>query len=121
MKYGKKTIVFDLDHTICIPGEEPDTHERYALAKPIESTIKHMHKLKEDGYYITILTARRMVTHDGNISKILEDVEDITMSWLERHDVPFDEFVWGKPWCATYYVDDKAMNIEDFEKWMSRS
>jgi len=112
-----QSIVFDLDGTICIPNlDEKDTHRRYALAKPIQEVIDKMHKLKYN-YRIVIHTARRMVTHNGDINKIIEDVGQVTEDWLSAHGVPYDELVWGKPYASSYYVDDKAMSVKDFLLW----
>lgn len=114
-----KSIVFDLDDTICFPNHnEKDTFKKYGLAKPNQKIIDYMHILKDQGYDITISSARRMVTHDGDIDKIIEDVGQITVDWLDSHNVPFDEINFGKPYSSTYYVDDKAMNLDQFEKWM---
>ena len=113
-----KTIVFDLDDTICTPNLEfPDTKTRYGNALPIHSVIVRMNKLKKAGYRIVIHTARRMVTHKGDIELIKQDVEQITIDWLEYYGVPYDELIFGKPYADTYYVDDKAMNLDDFYKW----
>lgn len=110
-----KSIVFDLDDTICFPNHEyKDTGLKYGEAKPNMHIINKMKKLKEMGYEITISTARRMLTHNGNIEAIIEDVSDITLNWLSVHNVPFDHISFGKPYSSTYYVDDKAMNLEDF-------
>ncbi len=116
-----KSIVFDLDDTICYPNHEyKDAVNKYAKAKPNLKVIESMRLLSEKGYSIIISTARRMLTHNGDIDLIIADVGDITVDWLERYNVPFDELRWGKPYSSTYYVDDKAMNIEDFYKWMDR-
>jgi len=55
-----------------------------------------------------------MLTHNGDINKIKEDVELITKDWLNKYNVPYDELIFGKPYSTTYYVDDKAMTINQF-------
>lgn len=113
-----KRIVFDLDDTLCFPNHEAkDTETKYGLAKPNDVVINRLQMLKQNGYYVIINTARRMLTHNGDLSKIKADVEDITINWLDKYNVPYDELVFGKPYADTYYVDDKAMNIEGFLKW----
>lgn len=115
----KKSIVFDLDDTICFPNHnEKDTHNKYALAVPNNSIILSMRQLKDIGYYITISSARRMVTHDGDIDKITADVGQVTIDWLKKHHVPYDELRFGKPYSSTWYVDDKAMDLNQFNKWV---
>lgn len=114
----KKAIVFDLDGVICTPGRSKDTFERYGLAKPVSEIINSMWQLKEHGYHIIIHTARRMVTHDDNVADVIKDVGEITENWLRKHHVPYDELVFGKPYSEHYYVDDKAMNLEQYDEWI---
>jgi capsule biosynthesis phosphatase len=114
-----KSIVFDLDDTICFPNhKETDTHAKYGLARPNNSVIASMRQLKKIGYHITISSARRMVTHDGDIDKITADVGQVTIDWLQQYSVPYDELRFGKPYSSTWYVDDKAMDLNQFNKWV---
>lgn len=109
-----RTIVIDIDDTICRPNHEAkDSYEKYGKAEPIESVVKAIRTAKEKGYKIVLLTARRMVTHDGDVNKIIEDVGDITAQWLEKHNVPYDEIQFGKPY-AIWYVDDKSLMPDEF-------
>lgn len=113
-----KSIVFDLDDTICYPNHS-ETHSiaKYALAKPNTKIIHLMRSLKERGYHITISSSRRMMTHSGDIDKIIADVGQITIDWLKQYNVPYDELRFGKPYSSTWYVDDKAMSLNEFYKW----
>jgi|TARA_B100000282_G_scaffold240976_1_gene183792 capsule biosynthesis phosphatase len=114
----KQTIVIDIDDTICFTNHNyQDAKQKYGNALPNNKIINGMRILKRQGFHIILLTARRMLTHNGDIEKIIEDVGKITTDWLERYDVPYDELIWGKPYSSTYYVDDKAMNLEEFVKW----
>ena len=107
----------DLDDTICFPNHESkDSYEKYGLAKPNQPVIDALKKIAKDGFLITIHTARRMATHNGDINKIEEDVGQITRDWLAKHEVPYNELRFGKPF-GFYYVDDKACSIDDFIKW----
>lgn len=38
------------------------------------------------------------------------------ITWLQKHDVPYDEIIIGKPWCGYdgFYVDDKAIRPSEF-------
>lgn len=113
-----KTIVFDLDDTICYPNHsETDSIPKYGKAVPNTTLIAYMQKLKEMGYHITICSARRMVTHSGDIDKIVADIGEITINWLKQHNVPYDDLHFGKPYSSTWYVDDKAMDVNTFYKW----
>ena len=117
----KQTIVIDIDDTICHTNHNyQDAKQKYGNALPNNKVINGMRILKRQGFHIILLTARRMLTHNGDIEKIIEDVGKITTDWLERYDVPYDELIWGKPYSGTYYVDDKAMNLEEFVKWTNK-
>ena len=117
----KKSICFDLDDTICFPNHGvSDSYEKYGLAEPNHQVIQSMWDLKDHGFYIVILSARRMVTHDGDMVKILDDIGKITIDWLGKYDVPYDELIFGKPYVTTYYVDDKGMNLNDYLIWVKQ-
>lgn len=109
------SIVIDLDFTICRPNlEEPDVEKRYGEAEPIDDVIEALRGWNEAGYYIIILTSRRMATSRGDVSAAEAEVGEITRRWLEEHEVPHDELVFGKPLSTTFYVDDRAMSPDDF-------
>lgn len=111
----RNSIVIDLDHTICFPNDSAsDTYTKYFLAKPNIEVISKLKSLID--YDIIIHSARRMVTHNGNIDIIEKDVREITEKWLELHSVPYTKLVFGKPYSSTYYVDDKAMTLDSFLK-----
>jgi capsule biosynthesis phosphatase len=113
-----KSIVFDLDDTICYPNHSySDSVTKYAQAKPNLRLIEHIRYLHLAGFYIIINSARRMVTHNGDVSKIIEDIGKLTETWLKNHDVPYDELIFGKPYSSTWYVDDKAMGLDKFYEW----
>ena len=108
------TLVIDIDHTICTPNDSAtDTYEKYGKAEPIPVMIDAIRKAKDSGFRIVLFTARRMATHNGDINKVIEDVGDLTKSWLKDNNVPYDELQFGKP-NAIYYVDDKAMTPDQF-------
>lgn len=57
-----------------------------------------------------------MRTFDGELEKIKFHTLPIIISWLKKHDVPYDEIIIGKPWCGYdgFYVDDKAIRPSEF-------
>lgn len=113
-------IIIDLDGTLCEPQLiYKDTLRRYGLATPIEPVIATLRRAKEQGAYVIVYTARRMVTHKGDVAKVIEDVGPLTEEWLQENNVPYDELVFGKPY-GDYYVDDKATSILDFLSTFSR-
>jgi len=111
-----KIIVFDLDGVIC--REVPEYkeakiveqvsliilkkyyQEKYKSAVPIKTTISLMKGLKKRGHSIIIYTSR------------WKEDRPLTLYWLKKHEVPFDELVMGKPW-GHYYIDDRSISIED--------
>ena len=114
----QQTIVMDLDDTICIPIHgRKDSYEKYGMASPNDEIINSLKIARDKGYRIVIHTARRMVTHDGDINKIIDDVGKITTDWLEKHEVPYDEIIWGKPY-GVYSGDDKAMLPQECVKFI---
>jgi capsule biosynthesis phosphatase len=40
----------------------------------------------------------------------------IIIEWLDKHDIPYDEILVGKPWCGNegFYVDDRAVRPSEF-------
>lgn len=116
---SKNTLVVDLDDTICYPNlEHTDTRQRYELARPNLNMIEALHRAKAKGYKIIVYTARRMLTHNGDLEKIEADAGEATRKWLNKYNVPYDELMFGKPY-AEYYIDDKALRPDEFVKMMS--
>lgn len=108
-----KRIVCDLDHTICFPFDDAiDSYQKYGMALPNRKMIEKIILWKSRGAYIIIFTARRMRTHKGDVQKAILDVGGITEHWLKKHNVPYDELIFGKP-DADVYIDDKAMNVTE--------
>jgi capsule biosynthesis phosphatase len=106
----RKRICIDLDGVICEIRKE---NQRYQDLKPIPGAVEKIKKLRENGHYIIIYTSRRMKTHGGNIGKVLCDIGLITLEWLSRYGIEYDEIYFGKPW-ADVYIDDNALR---FKSW----
>ncbi len=106
-----KNLIIDLDNTLTI-GETSD----YKNVKPNLESIETLKGYKSKGFNITILTSRNMRTYEGNIGKINKHTLPIILKWLEKHNVPFDEVIVGKPWCGHdgFYVDDKSIRPSEF-------
>ena len=115
-----KNIVMDLDHTICTPkqGEDQSLYKdlKYSSATPNLPVIETLRHYKQQGFHITIFTSRNMRTFNGDVEAIKANTLPIIMSWLEKHAVPFDQVIVGKPWCGTegFYVDDRAIRPSEF-------
>jgi capsule biosynthesis phosphatase len=115
-------VVFDLDDTLCWPNDRgTNSHDKYSMAEPREEVIKIVRQMKEEGWYIIISTARRMLTHEGNVEAVIKDVGALTADWLAKHEVPYDELQFGKPYSNTWYIDDKALRPEELLKtWKNK-
>jgi len=104
-------IIVDLDGTIT-----SNSDGGYANAKPNIALIEKLSQYKENGFLITIFSARNMRTYEGNVGKINIHTLPIITAWLERHNVPYDELLVGKPWCGYdgFYIDDRAVRPDEF-------
>ena len=104
-------IVMDLDNTLTIESDLS-----YAEKVPNYKVIKTCRKYHELGFKIIIYTARNMRTYNGNLDAIISITYPEIISWLKKHNVPYDEVIIGKPWCGHngFYVDDKAIRPSEF-------
>ncbi len=111
---AKKTaslrIGVDLDGTICGIREDPLT---YADVEPLPGAVQRLRQLKAKGHTIVIMTARHMKTCGGNPSLVVARVAQMTLEWLARHQIPYDEIHFGKP-NTDIYIDDRCVR---FESW----
>ncbi len=103
-------IVLDLDGTIC---ELKQPGQSYAEVEPMPGAQHAIRTLKQQGHSIVIYTARNMKTQNGNVGRVVQHVGKVTLDWLERYDIPYDEIVFGKPY-GDVYVDDLACT---FDTW----
>ena len=57
-------------------------------------------------------------TNTNPINKIKKYTLPKIIKWLNRYNIPYDDIIVGKVWCDEgFYVDDKAMTLDHFEKW----
>jgi hypothetical protein len=103
MKY-----VIDLDHTLCDTKRHVDDKVRweYYEATPFYDRIERVNTLWEDGHTIVIETARGCGSKINHYEKTFDQLR----SW----GLKFDELRTGVKFGADYYIDDKAINSEDF-------
>lgn len=106
-----KTLVVDLDGTLTL-----DKKGDYATKEPNISVIKQLREYSSNGFKIVIATARNMRTYEGNVGKINIHTLPVITEWLNKHEVPYDEILVGKPWCGFdgFYIDDKAIRPSEF-------
>ena len=105
------SIVIDLDQTLCFSESG-----NYAKALPNINVIQKLREMKRKGFSVVIYTARNMRTFSGNVGKINVHSLPTIIEWLDKHDVPYDEIIVGKPWPGPrgFYVDDKAIRPDEF-------
>lgn len=90
-----KRLIVDLDGTITTA----DTSD-YRHVSPNLAVIERLREYQALGFSITISTARNMRTYEGNVGKINIHTLPIITEWLDKHQVPYDEILVGKPWCG---------------------
>lgn len=103
-----RTMVIDVDDTICVTFDRD-----YANSRPISYVISKLREAREKGWRIVLHTARGQGRSNGDIESVRDEVIAELTSFCERHDVPYDEIIIGKPWAAMY-VDDKALRPNEF-------
>lgn len=113
MVHEGTVIVLDLDGTLCPIKTE---HQRYEDLEPVPGMMAKVREYKARGSYIVIQTARSMRTYAGNVGRINASTARSVLDWLDRHEVPYDEVHFGKPWSGRtgFYVDDRAVRPSEF-------
>ncbi|WP_028767590.1 HAD-IIIC family phosphatase [Shewanella fidelis] len=108
-----KRLIVDLDGTLTMA----DTNN-YAEVAPRQDVIDKLKEYQAKGFEIVISTARNMRTFEGNVGKINIHTLPIITAWLDKHNVPYDEILVGKPWCGHegFYIDDRAIRPSEFAK-----
>ena len=91
-------LIIDLDGTIC--SEEKQFSR--AMAVPIEGAIDALKLIKTQGHTIIIYSARAWAEYE------------MTVDWLGRYGVCYDQLVLGKPH-GDYWVDDRALQFTNWE------
>lgn len=106
-----KRLIVDLDGTIT----QANTSD-YKNVLPRLDVIEQLQSYKQQGFEIVIATARNMRTYQGNVGKINIHTLPIITEWLDKHSVPYDEILVGKPWCGHegFYIDDRAVRPSEF-------
>ncbi len=106
-----KRICIDLDGVICTIKQKQET---YADVQPLPGVADKIKALRASGHYIIIHTARHMKTCNGNVGQVVSRVGKITIDWLEKHQIEYDEIYFGKPW-AQVYIDDNALRFQSWD------
>jgi capsule biosynthesis phosphatase len=104
-------ICVDLDGVIAAlrrPGET------YADVAPVPGAVATLRALRAAGHVVIIATARHMKTCGGNAGLAVARIGPLTLEWLARHEIEYDEIHFGKPW-ADVYLDDNAHRFVGWE------
>ena len=108
-----KKLIVDLDGTLTLAD-----NINYADVSPRSDVIAKLIEYKKNGFEIVISTARNMRTYEGNVGKINIHTLPVIISWLDKHNVPYDQIIVGKPWCGSegFYIDDRAVRPSEFAR-----
>jgi hypothetical protein len=98
--------VFDLDNTLCDTKKKIDGNWDYLNSEPFQDRIDVVNKLYDEGHKIIIETAR------GCVSK--KNWYEQTYHQLISFGLKFHELRTGVKFNADFFVDDKAINSNDF-------
>lgn len=109
----ERALVVDVDGTLC-PIKQPG--ESYVDMIPEPRMLARLRALHADGWYIILHSARGMRSNDGNVGKVVKNVAPVLLTWLARHEIPFDELHLAKPWPGShgFYIDDRAVRPREF-------
>jgi capsule biosynthesis phosphatase len=105
-------ICFDIDGVLC---PLRNTGQTYSELPPLPGAVEKIKSLKEAGHHIILQTARHMKTCNGNVALVIARQGKTLLDWLAKHEIPFDELLFGKPY-ADIYVDDNAYRFTDWEQ-----
>jgi capsule biosynthesis phosphatase len=105
----KLRICIDLDGTVCDFRREGET---YADVRVKPGAAEAIRGLRAAGHEVIINTARNMGSADHNVGKAIKNVGRITLEWLDRNGIEFDEIFFGKP-NADITIDDRVIRFED--------
>ena len=92
-------IIVDLDGTICTEEKQFSR----SLAKVNVGAREALKLLKKKGYTLIIYSARTWAEYE------------LTIDWLKRNKIPFDQLILGKPQ-GDYWIDDRAIK---YNNWAS--
>jgi len=92
----KLRILVDIDGVLCEEGRSEDI-ESLGTRRAIIANVAAVNELHELGHKVIIFTGRKGM-----------EQELVTVLWLTRHGVQYDEIIFGKP-KADIYVDDRAV------------
>lgn len=107
-----RRICIDIDGVIC---ELKKPNQTYEDLSPVAGAAETIRELRRRGNYIILFTARHMKTTQSNQGLVAARVGAITLNWLAKNSIEYDEIYFGKPW-ADIYIDDNALRFSSWEE-----
>jgi capsule biosynthesis phosphatase len=104
-------LCIDLDGVVC---ELRKPGQTYADLQPVPGAVARLRALRAAGHYIILHTARHMKTTGANVGLVIARQGKVTLDWLARHGVEYDEIYFGKPH-ADVYIDDNAFRFTTWD------
>lgn len=101
-----------MDGTICKTKRKG---QQYKDVEPVGGAVDSIKRLKRQGHYIIIDTARHVKTCNWNEGQIIARQAKVLIGWLDKHEIPYDEIWFSKP-LADLYVDDKAVRFTSWKQ-----
>lgn len=105
-------ICIDLDGVV---AQLKQPGETYADVATVPGALEKIRALRAAGHTVIIHTARHMKTCQGNVGLAVARIGTITLEWLARHGIEYDEIYFGKPW-ADVYIDDNALRFTSWDQ-----
>ena len=96
-------MIIDLDGTIC--SEEKQFSRALAIVN--KGAREALQKIRDNGHTIIIYSARTWAEYE------------LTIDWLKKNKIPFDQLILGKPQ-GDYWIDDRAIKYENWEKIINK-
>ena len=96
-------MIIDLDGTIC--SEEKQFSRTLAIVN--KGAREALQKIRDNGHTIIIYSARTWAEYE------------LTIDWLKKNKIPFDQLILGKPQ-GDYWIDDRAIKYENWEKIINK-
>jgi hypothetical protein len=107
-----KTYCIDIDDTICKKTTDCNSCS-YESSIPLKERIEKINQLYDEGHIIKYFTARGMGRYEDDSQKAKNKFYDLTKMQLNIWGCKYHHLILGKP-SADYYIDDKAINSNDF-------
>ncbi|QHR70759.1 capsule biosynthesis protein [Escherichia phage dhabil] len=106
---NKPHLCFDIDNTITIWNHDRD----YENFKPDTEMVSMINKLYDEGYEITLFTARGMTSCGPG--RILVEVVPALVKNLEKIGLKYHNLLTHKP-SYTFIIDDRAIRPDHFKE-----